>query len=150
MRSLFLLAAAASLVACGEGGSSDAPARPASETPPPAASAPVAPAQPASPDPQSPPARPVLADGAALFRGRCVMCHGEAGDGNGQLAGALDPRPRDFRRGEWQESVSDARIETVISQGGPSVGLSPIMPAQPDLDPGQLASLRAYVRSLAR
>jgi mono/diheme cytochrome c family protein len=92
----------------------------------------------------------VLADGAALFRERCVMCHGEAGDGNGQLAAALDPRPRDFRRLDWQQSVGDAHIENVISRGGPSVGLSPIMPAHPDLGPGQLASLRAYVRSLAR
>jgi high-affinity iron transporter len=92
----------------------------------------------------------VLADGATLFRERCAMCHGEAGDGNGQLAGALDPRPRDFRRADWQETVSDAHIENVISRGGPSTGLSPIMPAHPDLNPGQLASLRAHVRSLAR
>ena len=81
---------------------------------------------------------------------RCATCHGEAGDGNGELAGALNPRPRDFRQADWQESVSDAHIETVISRGGPSAGLSPIMAAHPDLDPGQLASLRAYVRSLAR
>jgi len=150
VRSWTLLAAALALVACGEGESSDPPARPPSQVPPAAASAPESAAPPGSPDPQAPPARPVLADGAALFRARCATCHGEAGDGNGELAGALNPRPRDFRQADWQESVSDAHIETVISRGGPSVGLSPIMAAHPDLDPGQLASLRGYVRSLAR
>jgi len=150
MRSWILLAGALALVACGEGGSSDPPARAPAPVPPPAASAPGASAPPAAPDPQTPPARPVLADGAAIFRTRCATCHGESGDGNGALAGALKPPPRDFRQAAWQESVSDAHIESVISQGGPSVGLSPIMPAHPDLNAGQLASLRAYVRSLAR
>ena len=80
MRSWTLLAAALALVACGEGESSDPPARPPSQVPPAAAPAPESAAP---PGPQTPPARPVLADGAALFRARCATCHGEAGDGNG-------------------------------------------------------------------
>ena len=44
-------------------------------------------------------------DAATLKRGReqyslyCVGCHGENGDGAGQAARFLDPKPRDFRKG---------------------------------------------------
>jgi cytochrome c oxidase cbb3-type subunit I/II len=43
------------------------------------------------------PARPDLLDrGRAVYRQRCVGCHGPDGDGNGAAATFLSPRPRDF------------------------------------------------------
>jgi hypothetical protein len=63
---------------------------------------------------------------------------------------ALEPPPRDFGDPAWQDSVSDEHIERVVAEGGPSVGLSGLMPAHPDLDPGELAALRAHVRSFRR
>lgn len=127
------------LLGCGEG----------EGTPPPARKEPQA-ARPASPE-QAPP-KPALADEAAVFRSRCATCHGESGDGHGPASAGLDPPPRDFRDSAWQDSVSDQHIETVIGVGGAAVGLSPIMPPHPDLaaQPGELAALRAYVRSLRR
>ena len=43
------------------------------------------------------PDRPDLVDrGRAVYRQRCVGCHGPDGDGNGAAATFLSPRPRDF------------------------------------------------------
>jgi mono/diheme cytochrome c family protein len=40
--------------------------------------------------------------GRALYRGQCVMCHGENGDGKGALAAKLNPAPTDFTRGVFK------------------------------------------------
>lgn len=39
---------------------------------------------------------------AALYRRYCVVCHGELGDGNGESAQWLDPKPRDFTLGVFK------------------------------------------------
>src|ERR1700675_266865 len=36
------------------------------------------------------------ASGKKLYRRFCVGCHGPAGDGNGENAQWIDPKPRDF------------------------------------------------------
>jgi mono/diheme cytochrome c family protein len=98
----------------------------------------------------APPSQPAVADGVAIFRMRCVTCHGENGDGRGPASAGLDPAPRDFGDPAWQAKVSDDHIENVIAVGGLSLGLSAAMPAHPDLSPGELAAVRAHIRSLAR
>ncbi len=40
-----------------------------------------------------------LIRGAQVYQRNCVQCHGVSGDGNGQAAEYLTPRPRDYRRG---------------------------------------------------
>lgn len=40
-----------------------------------------------------------LQHGANVFMRRCVGCHGVSGDGNGEVASYLQPKPRDYRRG---------------------------------------------------
>jgi mono/diheme cytochrome c family protein len=47
--------------------------------------------------PEEPPSQ--LKHGAAVFARYCVQCHGVTGDGNGQSAAHMNPRPRDYRRG---------------------------------------------------
>ena len=37
--------------------------------------------------------------GRAVYLQRCVQCHGFSGDGNGEVAQHMYPRPRDYRRG---------------------------------------------------
>jgi mono/diheme cytochrome c family protein len=141
-RSFFTAIAAAALLVrlLGGCGGDEAPAAPARESAAPTPSAPAAPRPDAG------------AAGAQLFAARCATCHGPAGDGRGPAAAGLSPAPRDLRDPAWQASVSDAHIEQVIAGGGPAVGLSPLMPAQPDLarDRARLESLRAHVRSLGR
>ncbi len=87
----------------------------------------------------------------AIFAARCATCHGPQGAGDGPTAAALTPPPRNFQDHTWQVSVSDEHIEKIILQGGAAVGLSPLMPPNPDLSgkPEVIAALRAYVRELA-
>lgn len=40
-----------------------------------------------------------LKRGARVYQRNCQQCHGVTGDGNGEAAGFLVPRPRDYRRG---------------------------------------------------
>jgi mono/diheme cytochrome c family protein len=85
-----------------------------------------------------------------VWQSRCSTCHGAAGKGDGAAAAALTPKPRDFSQQSWQSSVTDEHIEKIIAEGGQSVGLSMLMPANPDLvaKPDVIKALRAHVRSL--
>lgn len=91
----------------------------------------------------------LIAKGRQMYEQRCVTCHGEEGNGKGPAGAGLQPPPRNFTDRAWQAATSDERIHQVISYGGAAVGLSPIMPAQPDLanDPAKLDALVAYVRT---
>ena len=64
---------------------------------------------------------------------RCAMCHGPSGKGDGPTAATLNPKPRDWTSKDWQKSVSDGQIRTVILQGGKGLGKSELMPPNPDL-----------------
>jgi mono/diheme cytochrome c family protein len=90
------------------------------------------------------------ATAASLFGDRCAVCHGPNGDGNGPGAANLNPRPVDFRNRKWQRSVTDEKIAKAIVYGGPAVGLSQEMAANPDLEaqPGVVAALVEQIRSL--
>jgi mono/diheme cytochrome c family protein len=80
----------------------------------------------------------------------CSTCHGATGKGDGAAAAALNPKPRDFSSAAWQASVTDDHIEKTILEGGQAVGLSMLMPANPDLASKSevVKALRAHVRSL--
>jgi mono/diheme cytochrome c family protein len=67
------------------------------------------------------------------FTQRCVACHGNTGEGDGPGAAAIDPKPRAFSDPEWQASVTDDHIKTVIVSGGAAVNKSPLMPGNADL-----------------
>lgn len=41
-------------------------------------------------------------DRAALYQQRCASCHGKNGRGDGEYAGFLNPRPRDFTTGRYK------------------------------------------------
>lgn len=83
------------------------------------------------------------------FQTLCFTCHGMQGGGDGPAATGLNPPPRNFHDAQWQASVTDEHIETIIVGGGASVGKSIAMPSNPDLKakPGVVAALREYVRS---
>lgn len=87
---------------------------------------------------------------ATIWQSRCTTCHGATGKGDGAAAAALTPKPRDFTSPSWQASVTDEHIEKIIADGGQSVGLSMLMPANPDLvpKPEVIKALRAHVRGL--
>jgi mono/diheme cytochrome c family protein len=91
-----------------------------------------------------------MAEGNQIWATRCSLCHGAGGKGDGPAAGPLNPKPRDLTDQKWQTSVDDTHIETIIVKGGPSVHLSPMMAANPDLEskPDVVRALLAKVRSL--
>ncbi len=86
-----------------------------------------------------------------LYASRCAVCHGSAGRGDGALSSALRPKPRDLTAPTWHRSISDSELARVIVQGGPAIGLSPLMPAHPDLAQREadLSALVQLIRSFA-
>jgi mono/diheme cytochrome c family protein len=95
---------------------------------------------------QIPPA--AMKEAQDIYTTRCTMCHGPAGKGDGPAGAALNPKPRDLGDPAWQKSVTDEHIEKIILSGGPAVGKSPLMPANPDLasKPDVIKALRSMVR----
>lgn len=99
---------------------------------------------------QLPPA--AVKEAQEIYVARCNMCHGPAGKGDGPAGAALSPKPRDLGDPAWQKSVTDEHIEKIILNGGPAVGKSPLMPANPDLSskPDVIKALRAMVRGFGQ
>jgi mono/diheme cytochrome c family protein len=97
------------------------------------------------------PSREARAQAAQIFAKRCAECHGPLGKGDGPRAHTLRPPPRNFADPVWQLAISDKHLEQVILNGGPSVGKSKEMPANPELanNPEVLMALRQHVRVLA-
>lgn len=92
------------------------------------------------------------AEADQLFSTRCAACHGPTGTGEGPTAAALVPKPRNFHDHGWQSSVTDTHIEKIIIAGGPSVGKSPLMPPNPDLQGKApvVTALREKIRAFGK
>jgi cytochrome c6 len=81
-------------------------------------------------------------DAAAVFKSKCVMCHGEDGSGNTPSGKAL--KAKDLRSDEVQKN-SDAELTEVITKGRNK------MPAfGQKLKPDQIQQLVAYIRHLGK
>lgn len=95
-----------------------------------------------------PPPSPAAVEAKKVWTDKCVTCHGAQGLGNGPGSMALDPKPRSFRDRQWQQQTDDARISTVIVEGGAAVGLSAGMAPNPELrdKPEVVAELVKLVR----
>lgn len=68
--------------------------------------------------------------GKAIYQAHCASCHGIKGDGNGPHAIHHDPKPRDFRSGEYKfkttlsdESPTDADLYRTITVGMRGTGM---------------------------
>jgi uncharacterized membrane protein len=97
---------------------------------------------------------PAVVDAAAspgdqakqVFAGRCAVCHGATGAGDGAAGVNMNPKPRNYHDAAWQASVSDEHIARVIREGGAAVGKSPSMPPNPDLSAEVVAELVHTIR----
>jgi mono/diheme cytochrome c family protein len=93
-------------------------------------------------------ARAHLKQGAAVYARYCVQCHGVTGDGKGEAAAYLLPRPRDYRRGIFKftsttygsKPIREDLIRTV-RRGIRSTS----MPSFSLLDPKDLEAVVDYV-----
>lgn len=90
--------------------------------------------------------------GEASYARNCAVCHGAEGRGDGQAAYLLDPKPRDFRRGELRLIstdnlvAADEDILRTIRQGVPGTA----MPSWAQLPEAEQRALVAQVRGLRR
>jgi hypothetical protein len=103
---------------------------------------------------ETPPEGPTdpVASAREIFASRCASCHGPQGHGDGPAGAGLNPRPTDFTRGALALGNDEEALRRIIVGGGHSVGRSPLMPPNPDLQdkPQVVNELVRMVRTLAR
>ena len=82
----------------------------------------------------------------SVYTQQCAECHGPKGKGDGPAGQVMAPPPGPFSN--TLKGKSDGWIESVITQGGPAVGLSPGMPAHPNLSVSQVKDLTQSIKGL--
>ena len=94
--------------------------------------------------------------GRPVFEANCASCHGPEGKGDGPVAVALDPKPRDFSEADFQydtdgdgEAGTDAEIANLITNGAAAYGGN-VMMAPVALSDEDMANVIAFIRSLKR
>jgi mono/diheme cytochrome c family protein len=90
--------------------------------------------------------------GKQLYRRYCVGCHGPAGDGNGENAQWIDPKPRDFTAATFKcrstptgTLPTDEDLDHAIERGFVTTN----MPSWRPLTPQQRADLVAFVKTFS-
>ena len=89
--------------------------------------------------------------GKAVYEKKCLLCHGEKGDGKGAGAEHLAPRPRDFTKGLYKirttanKTPTDQDIFRIITEGMPGTS----MPAWAVLPEKDRWNLVAYLKTFA-
>jgi cytochrome c oxidase cbb3-type subunit 2 len=90
--------------------------------------------------------------GKDLYRRYCIFCHGKFGDGAGESAPYLDPKPRDFTKGTFKcrSTASgslplDSDLYDTISRGIHASG----MPSWKPLIRQERVDLVAYIKSFS-
>lgn len=100
---------------------------------------------PAAADP--PPRTPALVDqGRASFNVNCAACHGKSGEGNGPVAFAVKPHPRNLRKDRFVQGDSVEQLFATITRGLPSG----TMASYAQLPESERWALAYYVRTFRK
>ena len=90
--------------------------------------------------------------GKALYQRYCIFCHGPQGDGNGESAPYLDPKPRDFTKATFKcrstpsgDLPLDSDLYDTITRGVHASG----MPSWRPLLRQERADLVAYIKTFS-
>ena len=91
--------------------------------------------------------------GQRTFLAHCAMCHGNDGNGDGEVASVMQKRGITVARlndGQRMSGLTQSDITKIIAQGGAHTGRSNMMPAWGDLLGRELVdALAAYVMTLS-
>jgi mono/diheme cytochrome c family protein len=91
------------------------------------------------------PTKALLAAGKAVYEGAagCVACHGVTGEGNGPVAFAIKPPPRNFVRDAFKAGDTVEQVFRTITNGLPNTR----MVGYPNLAEADRWALASYVVS---
>ena len=91
----------------------------------------------------------VQMSGYAKYQYYCAACHGTRGAGNGVNARNLSIPPRRHNDASYMANLSNTYLSKIIKEGGPSQGLSPLMPPWGRvLSEEEILNLIAFIRIL--
>lgn len=82
--------------------------------------------------------------GKALYSKNCAACHGEKGDGNGPAGKMMNPKPRDFKAGNFKNGDKPDQIFKTITEGLSGTAMAPFK----TLSDEERSSLTYYVLKL--
>ena len=68
---------------------------------------------------------PTFNSGEEIYKGLCVRCHGEKGDGKGVTYLYLDPAPRDLTKAAFMNTKPEERFLQSLRQGVPGTSMPP-------------------------
>jgi mono/diheme cytochrome c family protein len=85
--------------------------------------------------------------GRQVFLQNCAVCHGPEGRGNGPGSAGLNPKPANFSDANRRATTEDKQVR-IVTNGGPSEKLSPIMPPFNEaLTAQQIRDVVAFIRT---
>jgi mono/diheme cytochrome c family protein len=83
-------------------------------------------------------------DAAALYKTKCVKCHGATGAGDGSAAKTMKLTVGDLTDAKRMAEFTDARLTEIIVKGEKK------MPKYDTLKPEEVSALVAYVKGLSK
>jgi mono/diheme cytochrome c family protein len=86
-----------------------------------------------------------VAEGQKLYTKYCSECHGDAGKGDGEMSGDLNPKPADLTDAEWKHGSTDGEIFVVIRDGVKGTGMKPF---SKKMETHQIWDVVNYIRSI--
>ncbi len=90
------------------------------------------------------------AAGQAVYKAKCMSCHGASGAGDGPVGQKLKDKPKDWTKGEGLKDLSDQQLYEAVKKGGKAVGKSAAMIAFPTLSDAEVWNVLAYVKTLVK
>lgn len=94
-------------------------------------------------------------NGKSVYTTNCIACHGPTGKGDGPVGAALNPRPRDFSKGEFKFDANgdgkpgtDSDLKMVVQKGAAAFGGSALMAPWGHLPEKDIEDVIAFIRSL--